>query len=316
MLAAIDMGSNSFRLHIGRFENGAIHIVRSASEPVRLAEGLDRNGFLTEEAIKRGTDALARLFGILSTYPLRAVRAVATHTLRVARNAHEFLQAAEKALGYPIEVITGEEEGRLIYLGVANVLAEPEESRLVIDIGGGSTELILGKGSAVRRAESFSVGTVRQSLSFFPEGIISQAGFEAAILSARSSFEDVASYYDARNWKCVYGSSGTVRSITEIISLNGLDKGLFFQDNLTALRESMVSAGNIGNMNYAGMKAARSASIVGGLAILTALVRMLRIKLVSPVEGGLRMGVMWKLHFQSAQRDRAELESLPCLNAD
>jgi len=316
MLAAIDMGSNSFRLHIGRFESGAIRIVKSESEPVRLAEGLDRNGFLTEEAMKQGTEALARLFNILSSYPLRAVRAVATHTLRVAHNAPEFLRAAEKALGYPIEVISGEEEGRLIYLGVANVLAEPEESRLVIDIGGGSTELILGKGSAVKRAESFSVGTVRQSRSFFPEGIVCQAGFDAAILSARSSFEDVSSYYHARNWKYAYGSSGTVRSIAEIISLNGLDKCMFFQDNLTALRESMVRAGNIGNMNYAGMKAARAASIVGGLAILTALVQMLRIKLVSPVEGGLRMGVMWKLYFQVAQRDRAEREFLQCLDAD
>jgi len=306
MLAAIDMGSNSFRLHIGRFENGAIRVIKSAREPNRLAAGLDKNGFLTVAAMKRGVEALTRLRSVLSAYPISAVRAVATNTLRIARNAQDFLQAAEKALGHPIEVISGEEEGRLIYLGVANVVPDSDEHRLVIDIGGGSTELILGKGQEIERVESFSIGTVKQSLSFFPGRAIDQSSFDAAILSARSHFEDAASFYHAGNWKFAYGSSGTLRAIAEIISRNGLGKGDLSPGSLNALRDSMVQFGTIDGMKYVGMKFERASSIVGGLAILIALVQELGIEVMEPVEAGLRMGVMWDLHLQDTQGDRRE----------
>lgn len=159
MFAAIDLGSNSFRLHIGEYVNGSICVIKSAREPNRLAAGLNKKNVLSAEAFQKGLDALRRLREILDAYPLSDVKVVATNTLRIATNASEFLQDAEKVIGYPIEVISGEEEARLIYLGVANVLARPEERRLVIDIGGGSTELIYGKGQEIVRAESFSVGT-------------------------------------------------------------------------------------------------------------------------------------------------------------
>ena len=306
MFAAVDMGSNSFRLHIGKHEEGAIRIIKSAREPNRLAAGLDADGFLTAAAIQGGVEALKRLSSILSAFPVAAVRSVATNTLRIARNAPEFLQAAERALGHPIEVISGEEEGRLIYMGVANVLAEPDERRLVIDIGGGSTELILGKGQEIERVESFSIGTVRQSLSFFPEGKIDQAAFDAAILSARSHFEDVAPFYHSRNWKSAYGSSGTVRAIAEIVSCNGLGKGGLSLNSLTALKDGMIGFGSIDRLQFDGLKAGRTASVVGGLAVLIALVQELKIELVNPVEAGLRMGVMWDLCLQATRRDRRE----------
>src|SRR5471032_2464782 len=160
----------------------------------------------------------------LSAYQLDAVRVVATSAMRVARNSAAFLPAAEQAVGYPIEIISGEEEGRLIYMGVANALALPGERRLVIDIGGGSTELILGRGQEIERVESFSVGTVKQSLSFFVGGRIDAPSFEAAILSARSHFEDAAPPYHPQFWKRCYGSSGTARTIADIIVKNNLGR--------------------------------------------------------------------------------------------
>ncbi|MBS1171008.1 MAG: exopolyphosphatase, partial [Burkholderiaceae bacterium] len=203
MLAAIDLGSNSFRLHVGQHDGEKIAVVASAREPTRLAAGLDQAGYLTHAAMERATVALERLGEVLQQYPLDEVRAVATNTMRIAGNAAEFLPIAEKALGYPIEIISGEEEARLIYLGIANQLAIPGERRLVIDIGGGSTELILGCGKEIERAESIGIGTVQQSMTFFPDGRIDASAFEQAILYARSRFEDVFSPQQ-KPWKNVY----------------------------------------------------------------------------------------------------------------
>jgi len=166
MLAAVDLGSNSFRLHIGRHEGDVIRVFKSARDPIRLAAGLDADGNLTPEAIERALNCLRRFREILSAYPMDAVRVVATNTIRIAKNAAEFLPLAEAAIGCPIEVISGQEEGRLIYMGVANSIAIPGERRLVLDIGGGSTEVILGRGHEIVKVESFPIGTVKHSLTF------------------------------------------------------------------------------------------------------------------------------------------------------
>lgn len=144
MLAAVDLGSNSFRLHIGDYDGERIRILSTAREPVRLGAGLDRRGNLTAAAMESALACLQRFGDTLRSQPLTAVRVVGTNTLRIAKNRDAFLPLAEKAIGFPIEIISGEEEGRLIYLGVASSLDEPNERRLVIDIGGGSTELVLG----------------------------------------------------------------------------------------------------------------------------------------------------------------------------
>ncbi|EEO28218.1 Ppx/GppA phosphatase family protein [Oxalobacter paraformigenes] len=306
MFAAIDLGSNSFRLHIGEYVNGVICVVKSAREPNRLAAGLDKNNVLSEEAMARGLEALKKLRAILDAYPLSDVRAVATNTLRIASNAPVFLQNAEKVLGYPIEVISGEEEGRLIYLGVANVLARPEERRLVIDIGGGSTELICGKGQEIERVESFSVGTVRQSLAFFHDGIIDGASFEAAILSARSQFEDAVDYYRSCGWTEVYGSSGTIRAIAEILAVNRIGDGRFTLENLERLREKMIGAGHLNQLKLDGIKAERASSILGGLTILVVLLKDFGIGVLKPIEAGLRMGIMWDIYLMATEKDRRE----------
>ncbi|WP_034300147.1 Ppx/GppA phosphatase family protein [Herbaspirillum sp. RV1423] len=306
MFAAVDLGSNSFRLHIGKHEGDAIRVVKSARDPIRLAAGLDKNGYLTPQAIAGAVESLGRFRTILRDYQLDAVRVVATNTLRVAKNAHEFLPDAERAIGYPVEIISGEEEGRLIYMGVAGALALPDEDRLVIDIGGGSTEVILGHGSEIRRVESFGIGTVNQSLAFFPDGHIDEDAFERAILSARSHVEDAVVPFGAQHRSKVYGSSGTMRAIADTIAKNGMGDGRITPDSVEELKQRLIAFGHVSNIELAGMKPDRAVVIMGGLAVLIGLMQELNISVISPVEAGLRMGVMWDLQLRATQRDRRE----------
>lgn len=306
MYAAVDLGSNSFRLHIGKHDGEAIRVLKSMREPIRLAAGLDPRGCLTEAAMQSALECLRSFRAALAGYRLDAVRVVATSTLRIARNSAAFLPLAEQAIGYPIEIISGEEEGRLIYMGVANALASGAERRLVIDIGGGSTELILGQGSDIERVESFSIGTVKQSLSFFVGGRVDAVSYEAAILSARSHFEDAAAHYHRQHWRCAYGSSGTARAIADIIARNSLGDGRMTPASLDALKDRFIGFGQVAKIDMPGLRPDRAGTIIGGLAILIALVRELDIEAVAPVEAGLRMGVMWDLYLRSMQRDRRE----------
>lgn len=295
MIAAIDLGSNSFRLFVGRRVGEGIDMVRAAREPTRMGSGLDANGMLSELSMQRGIDGLHRLGDILQAYPLDGVRAVATHTLRVAKNAQAFLSVAERALGHPIEIISGVEEARLIYLGIAHQIAASEEHRLVIDIGGGSTEMIVGKGKDIEHAESIDIGTVWQSRQFFSGGRLDEAAFEAAIRQARLRFETALADPFRHKWANVYGSSGTLRAIGEIIARNNLgDEGVTTQ-SLNALKQRLISFGYIGRVNMEKVRPERTASIVSGLAILIALMEEMQIEKIRPVEGGLRLGVMWDL---------------------
>lgn len=314
MYAAVDLGSNSFRLHVGKHDGEAIRVIKSVRDPIRLAAGLDANGDLTEAAMQNALACLQRFRTVLDGYQLDAVRVVATSAMRVARNGAVFLPLAEAAIGYPIEIISGEEEGRLIYMGVANSLAIPGERRLVMDIGGGSTELILGRGQDVERVESFSLGTVKQSLSFFIGGRIDAPSFEAAILSARSHFEDGAPPYGPQHWKSAYGSSGTIRTIADIIARNKLGDGLLTAVSLEALVRRFIEIGHTSKIDMPGLRPDRASTIVGGLAILLGLFRELAIPVMTPIEAGLRMGVMWDLYLRSTRRDRREQSVQACMD--
>lgn len=305
MFAAVDLGSNSFRLHIGRHDGESMRIIKSARDPIRLGGGLDSKGNLTAAAMDSAIESLARFNSILSTYPLNAVRVVATNTMRIAKNASVFLPMAEAAIGYPIEIISGEEEGRLIYMGVASTLPS-NERRLVLDIGGGSTELILGKGTEIEQVESFSIGTVPQTINFFPDGRIDAEAFDAAILSARSRFEDAAPQYKPEFWANAYGSSGTIRAIADAIGKNGLGDGDLSLKSLDALKRRLIQFGRADRIDLAGMKADRATSITGGLATLIGMMQELGIKSIKPIEAGLRMGVLWDLHLRATKRDRRE----------
>lgn len=312
MYAAVDLGSNSFRLHVGKHDGDAIRVLKSVREPIRLAAGLDEKGNLTPAAMQSALACLKNFRAVLDGYKLDGVRVVATSAMRVARNSAAFLPQAELAIGHPIEIISGEEEGRLIYMGVANALATPGERRLVIDIGGGSTELILGRGQEIEKVESFSVGTVKQSLSFFVGGRVDAPSFEAAILSARSHFEDAAPPYRPQFWKQCYGSSGTARTIADIIVKNGIGREVNAA-TLTALKQRFIEFGHVSKIEMAGLRPDRAGTIIGGLAILIGLVRELDIPVVQPIEAGLRMGVMWDLHLRSTKRDRREQSVQACL---
>ena len=306
MYAAVDLGSNSFRLHIGKHDGEAIRVVKSMREPIRLGAGIDAAGNLTEAAMQQALACLQTFRAVLSGYRLDAVRVVGTAALRLAHNAAAFMPLAEEAIGHPIEIISGQEEGRLIYMGVANSLATAGERRLVLDIGGGSTELVLGRGIDIERVESFSVGTVKQSLSFFVDGRIDSASFEAAILSARSHFEDAAPPYRPQHWRTAYGSSGTIRALAEVISRNKLGDGLLSAQSLDALKRRFIGFGQVGNIDLPGLRPDRAGTIIGGLAILIALVAELGIEVLVPIDAGLRMGVMWDLYARSMQCDRRD----------
>ena len=306
MFAAVDLGSNSFRLHIGRHDGDMMRIIKSARDPIRLGAGLDGKGNLTVAAMENAIESLTRFNAILSSYPLNAVRVVATNTMRIARNASMFLPAAEAAIGYPIEIISGEEEGRLIYMGVASALPS-NERRLVLDIGGGSSELILGKGANIEVVESFSIGTVPQTVTFFTDGRIDAAAFDAAILSARSRFEDAAPQYKAKPWATAYGSSGAIRAIADAIDRNDLGDGSELTlKSLDALKRRLIQFGHASRIDLAGMKADRATSITGGLATLIGIMQELGIKSMKPIEAGLRMGVLWDLQLRATRRDRRE----------
>lgn len=306
MFAAVDLGSNSFRLHIARHDGETIRVIKSARDPIRLGAGLDSAGNLSDAAIQGALDSLARFKLILGSYSLHAVRVVATNTFRIAKNAAVFLPLAEKAIGYPIEIISGEEEGRLIYMGVASSSSASSERRLVLDIGGGSTELIVGCGQEIGNVESFSTGTVPVSQDFFINGDISEAAFNAAILSTRSLFEDAAPLYRPQHWNVAYGSSGTLRAIGDAIAKNNIGDGSLSLHSVNALRQRLIEFGHVSKIVLTGMKSDRTAVIVGGLSILTGVMQELGIHTMLPVEAGLRMGVLWDLHLRATKRDRRE----------
>lgn len=313
MFAAVDLGSNSFRLHIGEPIDGEMRIVRSARDPVRLAAGLDSECNLTAEAIAVALKSLSGFADILGEYRLDAVRVVGTNTLRVARNAREVLPLAEKAIGYPIEIISGEEEGRLVYMGVARARADPDELRLVIDIGGGSTEVIAGLGDDIALVDSFSIGTQPQASRFFPEGRIDHAGFDAAITMARAMFEDAASAYRTHGWRAVYGSSGTMRAMAETIARGGLGDGTLSLSGLYALREALVTCGHLDRVDLPGLKPERVVAVLGGVSILIGAIEEFGIERVCAINAGLRLGALSDLELRARRHDRRDLAIQSCM---
>src|SRR5437867_6117488 len=208
-LAVVDLGSNSFRLEIGRVEGDQIYRLDTWRETLRFGAGLDAHGRIKSSAIKAALGCLARFRERLSGLHPSAVRAVATNTFRVAKNAGEFLPLAERTLGFPIDVIGGHEEARLIYLGVAHELPVSSEPRLVIDIGGGSTELIIGRGLDPERLESLKIGCVGMTQRFFADGAITAAALDGAETAARVEIEAVAREFGPEHWRDAYASSGT-----------------------------------------------------------------------------------------------------------
>jgi exopolyphosphatase/guanosine-5'-triphosphate,3'-diphosphate pyrophosphatase len=306
-LAVVDLGSNSFRLEIGRIEGDQIYRQDTWRETLRFGAGLDRHGRIKPAATRLALACLARFRERLSGVHPSAVRAVATSAFRLASNAREFLPKAERALGSPIDVISGHEEARLIYLGVAHELPPTDAPRLVVDIGGGSTEFIVGRGLEPDRLESLSLGCVSATQRFFPDGRVSAAAFAAAETAARVEIEAIAGDFGAAHWKDAYASSGTAAALAEILEQNGFSAGGITPAGLARLRKQLIRARSAARRKLNALKPERVPVLAGGLAIMSAAVAELDIARIDPVGGALRLGVLYDLLGRTIDRDARQL---------
>lgn len=295
LIAAIDLGSNSFRLQIGRIVNDQIYPLDGIKESVRLAAGLSPDRMLDAAAQFRGISALRCFNERIRDYPPEAVRAVGTNTLRVAKNASHFLVQAEAALGFPIEVIAGREEARLIYVGVAHTLPNPHKQQLVVDIGGGSTEFVIGKSFEPIALESLYMGCVSYSLRFFPDGRIDKRGLREAELTAQKEIQTISHAYREVGWEEAVGSSGSAKALVDILELNGFSDGGITRTGLERLRTAMLKAGSIDNLQLEGLRPDRLPVLTGGFAIMWAVFQEFGLERMTFSEGALRLGVLYDL---------------------
>ncbi|MBL4683676.1 MAG: exopolyphosphatase, partial [Nannocystaceae bacterium] len=292
-LVAIDLGSNSFHMIVARLQGGQVSVVDRLRERVQLAVGLDENKVVSDAAIKRGLECLARFEQRLRPLAHAHVRAVGTNTLRVARNAPDFIVEARGVLGHPIEVISGREEARLIYLGVAHDLADDVGRRLVVDIGGGSTECIVGERFEARRTESLHMGCVSHTQRHFGDGKISRASFREAVNAAQVELEPLKLDYQRLGWVTAVGASGTINAIDGILRANGLaDDGITLA-GLRTLRDELCTQGRTTQLSIPGLSSDRAPVIAGGLAILYGVFKSLRIRKMTASSGALREGLLY-----------------------
>ena len=291
-IAAVDLGSNSFRLEIGRIEHGEFRRTEYLKETVRQGAGLDADRNLTPEAMQAGWECLARFGERLAGFHAHEVRAVATQTLREARNRDAFLDRANDVLGFPIDVISGREEARLIYQGVSQMLPAQDERRLVVDIGGRSTELILGQGRTPQTMESYRVGSIAWSKRFFTDGQFTRKAFQVAEIAAMAVLDEALDAYHPDHWDRAYGSAGTVGAIGDVLVAAGWPAGEITQDSLDWLLDKLVSAQSADRLRLAGMREDRKAIIGGGVSVMRAVFRLLGIQRMEKAEGGLRHGLI------------------------
>ncbi len=294
ILAAVDLGSNSFRLQIARVEDDQLYMLDGLREPVRLAAGITPDKRLDAEAQQRAFTALGKFAERLRDLPRKAVRVVGTNSLRVAKNAAEFILQAEQILGFPIEVIAGLEEARLIYLGVAHSLPQTQDNLLVMDIGGGSTEFIIGNGFIPLKLESLYMGSVSYSNRFFPGGKITKQNLKQAELAAGIELQIIAADYRGQ-WKQALGSSGTAKALSEILLLNGYSQDGITREGLDKLRAHMLKMGDVQKLDLQGLRPDRTSALAGGFAIMYAAFCELEIERMQPALGALREGVLYDL---------------------
>ena len=293
-LAAIDLGSNSFHMVVARIEDGHIHILDRLKEMVRLGGGLDNHGRLTQEARIRALSCLDRFGERLQKLPLGSVTAVGTNTLRQAKNSRHFLQSASEVLGHPISVIGGKEEARLVYLGVSHSLVAEDGKRFVMDIGGGSTELIIGENFEPLYLRSLEMGCVSMSRAFFRNGKLSKKNWKKAGIAAHLELRPVRGYFQKVDWVSAAGASGTIKAAGNIVKALGLEAYNITLDSLYEIRNRMIEAGHVNNLNLSGLKSDRQPVFAGGLAILIATFEALKIETMQVADGALREGLLYE----------------------
>lgn len=308
LLAAIDLGSNSFRLEIGRVDGGQIQRVEYIKEPVRQGGDLDENRNLTAEAIARGVRCLARFGERLKGFEASHVRAVATQTLREANNRDVFLRQAKKALGFDVEVISGVEEARLIYQGVNRFLPQSDEKRLVIDIGGRSTEFILGQGFESHHTASLHVGSVAWSLKHFAHGEFTEKAFARAEIAAESIFETLGAQYNRKHWDIAYGASGTIAAVSDVLVQYGRIPDVITRADLYWLRSELLRARHVDRLRMNGLREDRKPVIAGGLSVLIGVFQFLELDTLNVAKGALRHGLLYDM--LARENDRMDLRNL------
>ena len=305
-VAAVDLGSNSFRLQVARVVDDQIYMLDSLKDTVRLGAGLGADNALDQDTCNRALASLGRFGERLRGLQRGAVRAVGTNTFRVAKNAQEFLQQAEAALGFPIEIIAGREEARLIYLGVSHGLPVSNDKRLVVDIGGGSTEFIIGTGLEPKQMESLYMGCVSYSQRFFQNGKISKSALQQADLAARSELQSICGEFSAAHWQQAVGSSGTAKALADIMQMNGYSDNGITAEGLARLHDAMLKAGDCNKLQLVGLRPDRMPVLAGGFAIMAAIFAELDIDNMTVSDSALREGVLYDMLGRFHSRDMRE----------
>lgn len=296
VVAGVDLGSNSFHLVLARAEeDGRVHVLDKLRDPVRLAAGLDPELRIDAAAIRRGVAALERFGERLRTTPSSAVRAVATNTLRRAVNGGEVEEIFSEALGHPLEIISGPEEARLIYVGVSHMTPRSDGQQLVIDIGGGSTECILGVKFEPRYFQSLEMGCVSFSRAFFADGVITRKRFDEAETAARLELRRHQRKFRQKGWGSAFGASGTIRAVREVLSLHEWSEGGITLAGLKQLRRALIEGERVDNLELEGLKSERAAVFPGGVAILMEVFVTLGLERMEVSSGALREGAIYDL---------------------
>ncbi len=295
-VAAIDLGSNSFHMIVARLEDtGTLSVIDRLRESVRLGGGLDDEGIIDQITQDRAFECLEMFAQRIRDLPNSAVRIAGTNTLRVAKKSKKFVARAEEILNHPIEIIAGREEARLIYLGVAHGLAAKEGKRLVVDIGGGSTEFIIGSGMQPHLRESLYTGCVSASKRFFKNGHISKKAMKAAEIDAALILFPQAADFQAGQWEEAIGCSGTIKAIANIVHEEGWSLNSISYKSLLKLRSTMIEAGHVDNLKLAGLSDNRRPVIAGGLSVLLAIFKTLNIETMEVSDQSMREGLLYDL---------------------
>lgn len=295
LIAAIDLGSNSFHMVLAKTDQREIRILERIGEKVQLAAGISAELDLQDDAIERGLDCLRRFAQLIHGLPEGAVRVVGTSSLRVAHNRQTFIQRAEEILGHDVDVISGREEARLIYLGVSHTLADTLGKRLVVDIGGGSTEFIIGQQFESQLRGSLQMGCVSFTQRFFKDGKVTHARYQQAYTAARLELMELEQSLRRLGWQETVGASGTIRSVSQALAAAGQSNGEINSEGLTWLKRQVLEIGDINKIEIAGVKPERNAILPAGLAIIEAIFDALGIEQMKPCDGALREGVLYDL---------------------
>lgn len=315
LLAAVDLGSNSFHMVVARYVLGQLRIIDRIKETVRLAEGLDGRGGLDPSVMPRALDCLARFGQRIRTLPPSRVRALATNTVRQLANPQAFLMPAETALGHGIEVVAGREEARLIYLGVAHGSPpDPGKRRLVMDIGGGSTETIIGEGFQALERESLQMGCIATTRRFFGDGRISRKRWKEARTELAAEFQQFAEAYRRRGWHEAMGASGTIKAICDVSVKMKLTKVSVTAESLEAIRDRLLGFDDLADLKLPGLSAERRPIFAGGLLVLDAAFGALGIERMYVSDHAMREGVLYDLIGRGSPED-PRAESIRALQA-